>query len=172
MVILKCPRVKGVNMGDREVQQEMSDVKYGEIKPARSYGWLIVAGLVVLYFGITMLLNTKASAGVYGIGVTISRNENANPSLTGIVLNDIADNSPADQAELRSRDLILEIDDRSTYYMTGEEAAALIRGPKGTTVSLLVLRIYGMGPPDGNIPLLRPTIVKVVRNFKIPPRDQ
>lgn len=46
--------------------------------------------------------------------------------------------SPAAQAGLRSDDVVLEIDGESTAEMSLVEAVLKIRGPKGTTVTLLI----------------------------------
>ncbi len=46
--------------------------------------------------------------------------------------------SPADQAGLRADDIVLEIDGESTVDMSMIEAVLKIRGPKGTTVALLI----------------------------------
>jgi len=48
--------------------------------------------------------------------------------------------TPAQKAGLRTKDKILEIDGKSTTDLTVEKAATLIRGPKGTKVSLTILR--------------------------------
>ena len=47
--------------------------------------------------------------------------------------------SPAAEADIKSGDIILEIDDTSTSGMSLEEAVLRIRGPKGTSVRLLIL---------------------------------
>ena len=47
-------------------------------------------------------------------------------------------NSPAQQAGIRSGDIILEVDGESTEGWSLEQAVAVIRGPKGTDVALLV----------------------------------
>lgn len=46
--------------------------------------------------------------------------------------------SPAAQAGLRAEDIVLEIDGESTVDMSMVEAVLKIRGPKGTTVALLI----------------------------------
>ncbi len=48
--------------------------------------------------------------------------------------------TPAKKSGLRSGDKILKIDDRITIDMTVDEAVKLIRGPKGTEVTLTILR--------------------------------
>lgn len=50
------------------------------------------------------------------------------------------ENTPADRAGLRAGDRIIKIDDHSTFDLTLDEAVSLIRGPKGTTVTLHILR--------------------------------
>ncbi len=47
--------------------------------------------------------------------------------------------SPADKAGIKAGDIILEIDGQSTAGMSLVEALLKVQGPKGTTVSLLVL---------------------------------
>lgn len=49
-------------------------------------------------------------------------------------------NTPAEKAGLKSGDKIIEIDKKSTTDITSEDAVKLIRGPKGTSVSLTILR--------------------------------
>lgn len=48
-------------------------------------------------------------------------------------------NSPAEAAGIKTGDAIIEINGTSTADMTTDQAVQLIRGPKGTKVSLLVL---------------------------------
>ena len=48
--------------------------------------------------------------------------------------------TPAKKAGLRSGDKIIKIDDTSTIDITIEEAVSLIRGPKGTEVTLTIFR--------------------------------
>ncbi len=62
--------------------------------------------------------------------------------LRGGVLTVIAplDNTPAKKAGLMAGDKILKIDDKITSDISVEEAVTLIRGPKGTEVSLMIIR--------------------------------
>jgi carboxyl-terminal processing protease len=69
-----------------------------------------------------------------------------------IILAPIAD-SPADKAGVRAGDIILEIDGQSTSDMSLAEAVLEVRGPQGTTVSLLVLH-------DGET---EPELIEIVR---------
>ncbi len=55
-----------------------------------------------------------------------------------IIIAPIAD-SPADRAGIKSGDIILEVDGRSTSDMGLAEVVLNVRGPEGTTVALLVL---------------------------------
>ncbi|MEK7555503.1 MAG: S41 family peptidase [Patescibacteria group bacterium] len=69
-----------------------------------------------------------------GIGAEIGiRNEQL------VVIAPLKD-TPAEQAGLRSGDKILKIDDKTTNNLTVEEAVKLIRGEKGKTVVLTILR--------------------------------
>jgi len=57
-------------------------------------------------------------------------------------------NTPAEKAGLKSGDIILKIDDKETFNMTIEEAVNLIRGPKGTTVTLTISRDEWVVPKE------------------------
>jgi len=50
------------------------------------------------------------------------------------------DGTPGQKAGLKPGDIILKIKDKDTSSMTTEEAVSLIRGPKGTSVTLTVIR--------------------------------
>ena len=82
----------------------------------------------------SMIYNT--SGELTGVGLQIALN-----SETGEleVVAPIAD-SPAEKAGIKSRDRILKIEGISTKNLTLDEAAAKMRGPIGTAVTLLVER--------------------------------
>ena len=67
-----------------------------------------------------------------GIGATVNSVDGA------IVIVRPFRNSPAQQAGIRPGDIILEVDGESTEGWSLEQAVAVIRGPKGTDVELLV----------------------------------
>lgn len=74
-----------------------------------------------------------------------------------IIVSPIA-GSPADKAGIRAGDIILEVDGQSISGLSTLEAVALIRGPKGTPVRLLVQHIGAIDPVEieiirGVIPL-------------------
>jgi len=56
--------------------------------------------------------------------------------------------TPAQKAGLRPGDKIMKIDDKSTVDMTTDEAVNLIRGPKGTEVTLNIYREEWKEPKD------------------------
>lgn len=68
--------------------------------------------------------------------------------------------TPGKKAGLKAGDLILEINGKSTYDMTTEEAVSLIRGPKGTNVDLTIYRTSWN----------KSKVIKITRGIiKIPP---
>jgi len=62
--------------------------------------------------------------------------------------------TPADKAGMKSGDEIISIDGKSTDGMSSDEAVKVIRGPKGTTVTFVVLR----AGKTITIPVVRDTI--------------
>ena len=72
-----------------------------------------------------------------GIGATVNSVDGA------IVIVRPFRNSPAQQAGLRPGDVILEVDGESTEGWSLEQAVAVIRGPRGTDVELLVRHADG-----------------------------
>lgn len=84
-----------------------------------------------------------------GIGVEIGIKEK--------VLSVIAPlkNTPGERAGLKAGDAILKIDKKYTTGMTTEDAVALIRGPKGTIVTLTIKE----NGTTRDVPIMRDTIV-------------
>jgi carboxyl-terminal processing protease len=75
-----------------------------------------------------------------GIGIYIEADPRHNNRLT---VTEPIEGSPAEKAGFRPGDLIVKIGDRSTKSMSVEDAANLIRGPKGTEVVVTVQRPGG-----------------------------
>ena len=83
-----------------------------------------------------------------GIGATVTRRDDR------IIIVEPFPNSPAEKAGIRANDAVLEIDGNSVSEMSLVEAVLLVRGPRGTVVSLLVLH-------DGDT---EPVEIEVVRD--------
>ena len=88
-----------------------------------------------------------------GIGAHVSTNRNG----TLVIVAPIA-GGPAESAGIRPGDQILAVDGRSIEGMSLLEAVAIIRGPKGTAVTLLVKHLGALDPVEieiirGVIPL-------------------
>ena len=77
-----------------------------------------------------------------GIGAEVAVSDNQL-----VIIAPIAD-SPADRAGIKAGDRILEIDGKTTSEMSLVEAVLLVRGPKGTSVRLLILH-QGETEPGG-----------------------
>ncbi len=65
-------------------------------------------------------------------------------------------NTPAERAGIKSGDQIITIDKKSTQGLATEEAIALIKGPKGTTVNFTIIREDSDKPVE--IAVVRDTI--------------
>jgi len=74
-----------------------------------------------IYFGIGAYIELDKATGLPKINGTIS-------------------GAPAERVDLRSNDLIYEVDGVSTYGMTLTEAVSLIKGPENTEVVLTIIR--------------------------------
>jgi len=79
-------------------------------------------------------LSQELSGEFFGVGMEISRKNNS------IVVVSPLPGTPAEAAGLKPNDIILEIDKQETNDLSSQEAANLIRGPKGTTVTLTIYR--------------------------------
>ncbi len=79
--------------------------------------------------------NNQLSGTFSGIGAELGQDADKNL----IVIAPIA-GFPADKAGIRPQDIIAEIDGKSTAGLNIAEAVSKIRGPKGTTVTLRIVR--------------------------------
>jgi carboxyl-terminal processing protease len=70
-----------------------------------------------------------------GIGIEIGMNDKKQ-----IIVISPIDDTPAQKAGLKSGDIILKVDDRSTEGMNLDQVSRLIRGPAGTKVRLTIQR--------------------------------
>jgi carboxyl-terminal processing protease len=77
-----------------------------------------------------------------GVGVEIGMKNNILTVISPL------EESPAEKAGLRAGDKILKVGDKLTTDMTVDEAVSLIRGEKGTEVSLLVLHEKSTDPVE------------------------
>lgn len=78
-------------------------------------------------------LQTLTSGQLSGIGLEITLDEGFVKVVTAL------DDSPAQKAGIKSGDMILRIDSTLTKGMNLREVSKKIRGPKGSTVTLLIL---------------------------------
>jgi len=101
-----------------------------------------------------MQVETQGSFGGLGIEITVKDRQ-----LTVVAP---IEGTPADRAGLHPGDRIVKIDGNPTKDMTLQEAVRKLRGPKGTSVTLTILREESPGPFD--LTLVREVIeVKSVR---------
>lgn len=78
-------------------------------------------------------MSESNSGEFFGIGIEISV-ENGQVTIVSPI-----EDTPADRAGLKSGDMILAVDGKPTQDMTSQETVSAIRGPKNTTVELLIL---------------------------------
>ena len=93
--------------------------------------------------------NFQASFG--GIGATLSSNTARQP-----VVVDTIEGSPSAKAGIKSGDIILAVDGKSTEGLTVDQVVALVRGNIGTTVKLIILHQGESTPVE--IPIVRAQI--------------
>lgn len=86
------------------------------------------------------ILREDMTGSFEGIGAVVRMNEAGRLEIV-----EVFEKQPAAEAGLRRGDLILQVDDTPIENMNVMEAVALIRGPEGTSVRLLVQR--GKGDP-------------------------
>jgi len=82
-------------------------------------------------------------SGIYeGVGMEIGIKNNQLQVVAPL------EGTPAQKAGLRAGDKIMKVDGQDTYSLSIEEAVALIRGPRGTKVTLTILRGDWTEPKD------------------------
>jgi carboxyl-terminal processing protease len=117
---------------------------FGELPDPEEFTYGAIHGaLRTLDDPATMLLEPMPSEdqmidlrGAYeGIGALVSVDDEDQ-----IIIVSPFDGSPAMQAGVRAGDIVLKVDDVAVTGMPLEEAVRLIRGPRGTTVRLTILR--------------------------------
>ncbi len=79
-------------------------------------------------------LKVQTSGEFGGLGITVGIKDGALTVIAPI------DGTPADKAGLKSGDIILKIDDKSTISMTIDEAVSLMRGKVGAPIDLAIVR--------------------------------
>ena len=80
------------------------------------------------------LLREEQRGRYYGVGMTVTPRNGKTIVLAPFV------GSPAYRAGLRPGDVILQVDNAPTDNLTTTEVAELLKGPKGTSVRILVMR--------------------------------
>jgi carboxyl-terminal processing protease len=93
----------------------------------------------------------STSGEFHGIGIVINNTRKARDKFL-MVIETIPD-GPADKIGIRAYDKIVEVDGKLLEGMTTEQATSILRGQKGTSVTIKVLR-------EGSLDLLTFTIVR------------
>ena len=79
-------------------------------------------------------LTTSITSKIYGIGVNIYSNSGK------VEIFNVIPSTPADTAQLKQGDIIIEVDGKDINGMNVADVAALVRGPENSTVELTILR--------------------------------
>ena len=79
-------------------------------------------------------LQVQTSGEFGGLGITVGMKDGALTVISPI------DGTPADKAGLKSKDIILKIDEKSTIGMTIDEAVSLMRGKVGDPIDVTIVR--------------------------------
>ena len=99
---------------------------------------------------------TNIKREMIGIGVTLFLNSDT----AELTIQSVVKSSPASDADIKSDDVILKIDGKSTKGMGLKEAIKLIKGPKGKTITLVIGRTNEKGKSKKiEVNLIRDTFV-------------
>ena len=90
-------------------------------------------------------LNESISSSFEGIGAEIQEQDGYIAVVSPIK------NSPAERAGILPKDKIIAVDGESIQGMSSSEAVLLIRGEKGTSVTLTIMRVVRHEPIDVKI---------------------
>src|SRR5271154_6076432 len=91
------------------------------------------------------LFKEEQQGKYYGVGMTVQQRENQTVVLAPFV------GSPAYKAGIRPGDIILKVDGKPCDGLTTSEVADMLKGPKGTTVHISVVREGNPQPIDFTI---------------------
>lgn len=98
------------------------------------------------------LLNTLSGTYV-GIGTYLNQEDNGD-----IIITETIENSPAEEKELQTNDIIRAVDNTSTEGKSVEDVSTMIRGEEGTNVILTIERMVRGNPETFEITLTRSAI--------------
>jgi len=94
-------------------------------------------------------LQVQTNGEFGGLGISVGMRDGALTVIAPI------EGTPADDAGMKSQDIILKIDEKATIGMTIDKAVSLMRGKPGTPIKLTVIR---KGEP-------KPVIVDIIRDI-------
>jgi len=94
-------------------------------------------------------LQVQTNGEFGGLGISVGMKDGALTVIAPI------EGTPADKAGMKSKDIILKIDDQATIGMTIDKAVSLMRGKPGTPIKLTVIR---KGAP-------KPLIINIIRDI-------
>ncbi len=108
----------------------------------------------------SQILLDDLSGEIEGVGIEISQKDNR------LIIIAPLEDSPAQKAGLKPKDVILEVDGQDTSNMTLDEAVSRIRGKSGTEVILLIGREGFESPQEFKVTRTRITISSVSWEMK------